>query len=213
MPEYTVTQGDSIASIAHAHGFYWETIWDHSNNAELRELRENPNILYPGDVVFIPDREERQESGETNQRHRFRVQGLSQMLRIRLLDRNDEPRSDVPYTLEIGGNSFTGTTDPDGILEHSVPPDVSNGTLRIGESDEEGTYQITVGTMDPIDENSGVQARLNNLGFYGPQCEINGEMDQETIGALRRFQRKHNLDEIDEISESARNRLSEIHGS
>lgn len=213
MPQYTVRQGDSIASIAHAHGFHWETIWEHSNNAELRQLRENPNILYPDDVVFIPDREAKQEPGGTDQRHRFRRLGSPQMLRIRLLNRQDEPRADLSYTLEIDGNTFSDTTNSNGILEHPVPPDAGTGMLQIEGPEAQETYQITIGTMDPIAESSGVQARLNNLGFYGPQCEINGQMDGATIDALRRFQRKHNLDEIDEISESARTRLNESHGT
>ena len=51
MPQYTVRQGDSIASIAFDHGFRWETIWQHPNNAGIRELRENPYVLHPGDEL------------------------------------------------------------------------------------------------------------------------------------------------------------------
>ena len=104
MPEYTVRQGDSIASIAYQHGFHWETIWNHPNNAELKQRRKDPNILHPGDVVFIPEKAEKQESASTGQRHRFRVKGAPQSLRMRLLDNDDEPRSGVSYILEIDGN-------------------------------------------------------------------------------------------------------------
>jgi N-acetylmuramoyl-L-alanine amidase len=62
MPSHTVKQGDCISSIAHETGFFWETLWNHPDNAKLKQLRKNPNALLPGDVVSIPDQRVKQES-------------------------------------------------------------------------------------------------------------------------------------------------------
>ncbi len=210
MPEYTVRQGDTTTSIAHAHGFFWETIWNHPNNEELRNSRDNPNVLHPEDVIFIPERQEREESGATDQRHRFRRMGLPERLRLRLLDEDDEPRADLAYTLEVEENRFTGATDSEGMIEHPIPPDSGSGRLLIGEPQEE-EYALMLGHLDPIGEISGVQARLMNLNLY--IGEVNGETNDETGLAIREFQRRHDLEETGEMNDETRSRLEEVHGS
>lgn len=210
MSEYTVRQGDTTASIALEHGFLWQTIWDHSNNQELRNRRDNHNVLNPGDVIFIPDRRERQESGATGQRHRFRRKGLPERLRLRLLDEDHQPRANLAYTLEIDGNQFSGTTDSEGLIEQAISPDARRGRLLVGESREE-EHELNLGHLDPVTETSGVQARLMNLNYY--VGEIDGEMNDETRMAVREFQRRHDLEETGEMNDETRTRLEERHGS
>ena len=71
---YTVRQGDHLSKIAKDNGFTdYTVIWDHPNNSDLKKQRQNPNILLPGDQVFIPDMEQKQESGATDKRHTFTV--------------------------------------------------------------------------------------------------------------------------------------------
>jgi len=210
MPEHIVRQGDTTTSIAQEHGFFWETIWDHPNNEELKSSRENPNVLHPGDVIFIPERRERQESGATEQRHRFRRKGVPERLRLRLLDEDDEPRADISYSLEIDGNLFTGTTDSEGMIEHSIPPNAGTGRLLVGDSQEE-EHELNLGHLDPISEISGVQARLKNLNLY--LGEVNGEMNDETGLAIMEFQQRHDLEETGEMNDETRGQLEEVHGS
>lgn len=208
MPEHVVRQGDCISSIAQQSGLLPERIWDHPNNSELRENRGSPNILHAGDVVFVPERQERQESCATQQRHRFRKRGVPSMLRLRLLI-GGEPRADERYILEVDGELLSGTTDDQGRLEHHIPPDARRGRLLLGETQDE--YALNLGRIDPIDEISGVQGRLNNLGF---DCgAADGNLGPRMEEALRAFQRKHDLTESGEADEATRNRLVEIHGS
>jgi hypothetical protein len=53
---YIVRRGDYLSKIARKHGFRsWREIYYHPANAAFRTLRPNPNLIYPGDVVQIPE--------------------------------------------------------------------------------------------------------------------------------------------------------------
>ena len=52
---HVVTQGEHLSQIAKRYGFRdSRTVWDHPDNAALRERRPSPNVLLPGDVIQIP---------------------------------------------------------------------------------------------------------------------------------------------------------------
>ncbi|MDI7259574.1 MAG: peptidoglycan-binding protein [Thermodesulfobacteriota bacterium] len=208
MPQYTIKEGECLSSIAQRHGLFWKKIWDHPNNSDLKRRRKDPNILYPGDVVFIPEKEEKQENGSTEQRHHFRKKGVPAKVRLRLM-RNDQPRANESYVLEVDGIFFAGTTDADGKLEQSIPPNAKKGKLFIGKKREE--YILNLGHMDPLNELIGIQKRLNNLGFHcGP---ANGVLGPRTTNAFKAFQKKHHLTESGEADEATKNKLTEIYGS
>lgn len=213
MPEYTVRQGDSIISIAYRNGFFWETIWDHPDNAELKERREDPNVLYPGDVVFIPEKQEKEETCGTDQTHRFRRKGALEELRIVLKDEEGEPRANMSYLLTIDGSNINGTTDGDGLLVESILPDASQGRLIV--LDEQGNeleeYELALGHLDPITEISGVQMRLTNLGYDCSSEE--GGLGTRTQQAIERFQQAQDLETTGELDDTTRQKLKEVHGS
>ncbi|MGC9973362.1 MAG: LysM domain-containing protein [Bryobacteraceae bacterium] len=53
MPVHVVKQGDCMSSIADQYGFFWETLWNHERNAQLKERRKNPNVLMAGDPAVL----------------------------------------------------------------------------------------------------------------------------------------------------------------
>ncbi|MEZ4446256.1 MAG: LysM peptidoglycan-binding domain-containing protein [Polyangiaceae bacterium] len=55
---HVVKTGDYLVKIAFEHGTTVAAIWQHPDNAALRAQRGSPDILYPGDVLFIPDQPE-----------------------------------------------------------------------------------------------------------------------------------------------------------
>jgi len=207
MPEYIVKQGDCLSSIGHKYGIFWEKIWNHPKNAKLRAKRQDPNIIYPGDVIFIPDKEEKEESATTEQRHRFRVKGVPAILRLQFKN-GDKPRANEPYTLEIDGNLFSGRTDKEGRISHPIPPNAKKGKVLLGEHKEE--YILELGHLDPIEEVSGVQARLNNLGF---DCgKIDGKLGPKTEASLKEFQKQYGLVVTGKMDEQTINKLKQVYG-
>jgi N-acetylmuramoyl-L-alanine amidase len=208
MPEHVIQQGDCITSIAWQYGFSPEKIWGLPQNAGLKKLRKDPNVLFPGDVVFIPQKEPKLLDRATGKRHKFKVKGLAAKLRIRLLD-NYKPRKNEHYKLLIDESEFSGQTDGDGWLVQVIPPNAQQGTLVLKDGAEEHPLQL--GHLDPIDEISGVQARLRNLGFYSGS--IDGEMSDDLETALAGFQRKHNLSHTGQPDQSTKDALKAAYGS
>ncbi|MDH4267528.1 MAG: peptidoglycan-binding protein [Deltaproteobacteria bacterium] len=211
MPDYTVKQGDCISSIAQEHGLFWDKVWNHPKNANLQERRKDPNVLFPGDVVFVPDKEEKEEPGATEQRHRFKKKGVPEKLQIRLLDEQDKPRSNLEYVIDIDGTLYKGFTNGDGWVRWPIPPNAQKGKLTIKGNREKEEYELRLGHLDPIDQNSGVQQRLKNLGF---ECgQVDGVVGPQTQEAIRAFQAKHKLEETGELNEATREKLKSEHGS
>src|SRR3712207_2433849 len=94
---HTITQGESVESVAYAAGHLWQTVWEHSENAKLRELRKSPHVLRPGDVVFVPPIRRREEDAATGQTHKYQHKGIPSKLEVRFLV-DGEPRANAQYT-------------------------------------------------------------------------------------------------------------------
>src|SRR5262245_45479795 len=54
---YVVQEGDWGAKIANEHGFKtFGEIYNHPDNLSFRQKRPNPNKIFPGDIIMIPDK-------------------------------------------------------------------------------------------------------------------------------------------------------------
>ena len=130
MKAYNVLPGDNLSKIAKAHGLSnWRELYFHPANASFRQLRSDPNLIYPGDKIMVPDREEHPPANRQNQlgntrgnqitdrRHEW---GINQS---NTLVRNQEPIESVKfwinafipshvesYTLIVPGGPHSGET-------------------------------------------------------------------------------------------------------
>lgn len=199
----TVAEGDCINSIAEEYGFFPDTIWNHPDNAELKRLRRDPNVLQPGDLVHIPEKDtSKAESCQTEQLHRFRRKGVPAKLKIRLLADN-EPRANAAYRLVIDGKVIEGETDGDGFVEQPLPPRAQVGELIIDLDDGgEERYQFNFGTVDPIDTEAGQRHRLADLGYATEDLEE----------AVRAFQRDLDLEVTGQADKATRDKIAEEFG-
>jgi N-acetylmuramoyl-L-alanine amidase len=208
--QYTVQQGDCMASIAAIHGFFWKTLWDLPENAKLKEVRQNPNTLLPGDRVYIPEPRLRWEQRATNQRHSFVRKGVPSSLNVVVVDDEDKPIAHQPYTLAIDGFLFRGVTDGDGAVHHPIPPNAVKGVLRLGSGADQREYFLNLGHLDPIETISGMQGRLRNLGLYAGS--IDGDCNAETVSALLLFQEKYRLSASGKYDDTTQSKLREVSG-
>ncbi len=200
---------DCISSIAFASGLFWHTIWEHSANEPLRQARANPNVLQDGDNVFVPAVREKNELGGTDRHHRFVRRGEPAHLQLRVLD-EDQPRSNVPWTLEVDGQRFEGHTDGDGNLSVPLLGGTRSALLRVGPPDDEDEYELDLGAVAPVTVDAGVRARLENLGHLDPDRHSD---EDDLSDALREFQQQHGLAITGVADEATQTRLLMEHGS
>lgn len=202
--EYQVKPGDCISSLARQYGFLWKTIWD--ANPDLKSKRRKPNLLMPGDVVIVPDRTLKEVSCATDQCHTFIELGETTKLRL-VLERFNVALANRRYILTCNGVALQGATDNTGMLEVSIDAAAEECHLQMPDDDLECI--IRLGHLDPIEETSGVQQRLHNLGFYLGDLDA---VDQDDIAeALAAFQSSANLDVTGKLDDATRQKLFDMH--
>ena len=70
--KHTVQQGECLSSIARAYGFDdWRIIYNYPDNADFKKKHPNPNLIFPGEELVIPDLDAGGASGATEKKHPF----------------------------------------------------------------------------------------------------------------------------------------------
>lgn len=208
---YTVGQGDSTTKLAFRYGFFPDTVWQHAENAELRSLRSDMNILLPGDVIHIPARQTKTVDGATEQLHRFRRKGVPEKLRVQFFDLYNKPLGGKPYKLNLDGTITTGSLNGDGVLDVFIPPDARVAVIEIGPNGALARSTMMLGNLDPIEVVSGVKKRLANLGYYrGPDDD---QVTEEYKESLRQFQRARGIEPSGTLDDATQSELEAAHQS
>jgi N-acetylmuramoyl-L-alanine amidase len=232
---HVVKPGEHLSHIAALYGFSdYKAIWDFGENAELRKKRKDPHILAPGDVVMVPAPRKKTVTKAAGSRHRFRLASVTLHLRVRLLDRWDRKLHDAPCWFRIDDTDDQGNpkkaveaykpTDKEGLFEFPVTRTAVEGELEVQPSAEgdrqKEKFDLFVGGLDPVTTDSGMRARLNNLGYFAGLTE--GFDDREQLRwALEEFQFDHKIKpqngDLDDSKNQAkiaatRKKLVEVHG-
>jgi hypothetical protein len=211
MRPYIVKQGDYLAKIANAAGVKPEVIWDDPKNQELRSLRPNPDTLLPGDVIFVPERERRPMRLDIGATNRIIADVPEVDVHIELCD-DEGPLADEPYELEGLGETLQGRSDSSGKVSFKAFIHLRTATVSL--PDRGVSYEVRLGDMDPVEELSGVRARLTNLGYYlarrGPRKK---DSDEALVLAVKRFQADQGLPVTGEIDRALLDTLVSAHGS
>src|SRR5215212_7465445 len=132
------------------------------------------------------------EGGAT---YRFVLQSRGTPVQLILRDEFGSPLAQRRYQLEAGIQRYEGVTGADGLVSQKFAEKVPTALLTVYLDDEDPddtlTMKLQIGDLPPIEQISGVQARLNNLGY---DCgEVNGQINDATKAALRAFQQSIDL--------------------
>jgi len=196
-----------VAQIAWRHGIGDAMkVWDHPENAGLKARRGDPNLLHPGDRLFIPVVSASTSDVATGMVHRFVIRVPKSRLRLAVHDEDNQPLASRPFKLKLGSKTHEGTTDGNGIIDVAIPVTATSGELEI----DDHVLPIFVGQLDPVAEPSGVGGRLENLGFLRSQGVR--DPDEALQAAVGRFQAQHGLEVTSEINDETRHELEERHG-
>lgn len=211
---YEVGQGECIHSIAFDHGLFWETLWNHPDNSDVKSARKSPSLLMVGDKLTVPPLTIKKENRPNEARHKFKRKGVPAKLVLILMrspedDRHaegtdpsanpdgnsqdpdpvepkpQEPWKDAAWTCTIDGLLSTGTTGTDGKIELTISPGARQGKLVIDtDKPTQRVIMLNLGGLEPPDSVTGVMQRLRNLGFQ-PGGGAPAESDEAGWAQLR----------------------------
>lgn len=218
MTMHPVQQGETLQSIAlDASLSDWKVIYDAPENADFKAKCErgerDPYILYPGESLFVPNKEMKHDPAAVDQTHTFRVTSVPKTkLHIVLESAEGIPIANEDWTLTVDGTVFTGNTGSTGLVEAEVPVKSKTASVKIRDLE----WELQVAGLNPLDADvadggiSGAQARLANLGY--PITTIDGQLNEETAAALTQFQSAMELTESGTLDDDTRKALVKIYG-
>lgn len=162
---HIVSQGECMQTIARRHGFADAmAIWNHPKNQQLRERRKSPNVLAPGDVVYIPDLKQKVAQCATGANHKFRLKFATRGVHVVFKDADGEPIANSPYVLRVGDDERQGQTGADGAVnEEGFHPGETRAELELTDLGIKRT--LLIGHLDPHHDETGWRQRLANLGY------------------------------------------------
>ena len=203
-----------MSSIARQYGFHDpDKLYSAPDNSALKTKRTNPNILAAGDTVKIPDKETKVEQRAADSKHKFKAKGFLTHLRLVIEDFETNPLENKAYKLEVGQDVYEDTTKGGGLIEQLVSASAKKGKLTVWLDDKKIScisWLLEIGDLDPHDEATGVQARLNNLGYTcGP---VDGKVGPLTKAAVKSFKKKNGLADNDTIDAATQDKLKELYG-
>lgn len=184
MRPYVIRQGEYLAKIAFAEGFDADAVWTHDKNKELKERRKTHWILYPGDVVFVPDSEHgRCPAGlESSNEYSAKVPHVWCNFVFR---RGNEALANARCDVEFGGQVREETTRENGGLSVRVPTIVRDVIVTFHEHNLQ--FWVSVGDLDPADEPGGKEQRLENMGYLREEpteaAGLEGSIERRLIGS------------------------------
>ena len=205
----TVEPGDYLSKIAAEYGFAdFHVIWDAPENADLRRRRGSPDILYPGDRIYIPAPDAppaddgKSVTVATGHPITVVVRRTRPRLRLKMCDALGKPLANAAAEVTVDGETRDLSTDGDGMLDVDLRPDSSEASVVVGQVG----YDLRIGGLDPAAETTGLVARLRNLGYLDADSD---EPDPEAIAfALALLGADNHLGGADQ----ARGQVEDVYG-
>jgi hypothetical protein len=169
MQPYVIKQGDFLARLAYRFGFDADTVWNDPKNAPLRQLRPNPNILWPTDILYIPDPPANPVTHDlvTGGSNTFTADVPTIDVTVKFADQSLASQA---YSVRELPDLPSATSGADGTV--SFPAPLTLGTATIVFTEPGATFVYQLGNLDPIETLSGVFQRLQHLGFIDASARV-----------------------------------------
>lgn len=208
---HTVSQGEHLTSIAAANGFGTvDPIVNHPDNQELMKTR-SPDVICPGDQITIPDRKPGLFTAAPGKGYTFIVRRTSVKIRVAFQNADGGPSANRRYRALYDGTTKAGTLDASGLLELAIHPETRRiaFTFEATQTEPAQDLELLVGALDPVVEDSGVAARLQNLGYLG----AGSDQDEAAMrSAIEELQCEIDLAVDGVLTTTTRSKLVERHG-
>lgn len=243
MPTVTTRRGDCLHSIADAHGLFWETIWNHPENRELKSAYATPSQLKPGDHLFVPEKTRKEESGGTETKHTFRRKGVPCKLSLKLIRPMEDDRKQESNT-DDGDDDLVDVVVEDAPVESVEEEPWADCAYRLevdgkvmeGQTNADGVVEQNIAPsakkailiMDPggddetvipimlggVDPPSSISGVKQRLRNLGYGVEDDDDEESESlVFGLKAFQNDHSLEVTGKIDDATRDKLKDLHGS
>ncbi len=188
MEPYVIKQGDHLALLAYQFGFDADMVWNDPKNAQQRDrgqLSQDPNILNPTDVLYIPDQNvppvmKSLTPGSTNT---FVSDVSTLTLTPQFVGADPATYASKAYTVQELDQLTGLATDENGIATFKAPVTLATATLIFTDTGE--TWTLRIGDMDPINALSGIFKRLQNLGYIASSILFDTDAPLNNLDLLR----------------------------
>jgi hypothetical protein len=209
MTPYVIRQGDHLPLLAVRRRFDLNEVWNHPKNAGLKTLRKSPNILAPGDVVYLPDPAPVTWLPVTvGSPNSFTATVLT---------------TKVSVTFAVAGKALAGvacvvhglpapntfTTDGAGNLSLEVP--LATESVVVEFPSVPLVRRLKMGHLDPASECSGVIQRLRALGYISPRSAVDAD-SPGLATAVTAFQKDNGLPPTGSLDRPTEEALERAHG-
>lgn len=210
---YVIQQGDYLAKLAFRLGFDANAVWNAPENRALRDLRPSSDLLQPGDILQVPPPSPAGPSLTSGTSNEYAAEVPTVDVALLMQDPEgtilkDEPCEIAGLAAGAGGSPTPETTDGEGVLALKVPVTLREIEVHLPRLNV--TLHVLVGDMDPENERSGVQKRLQNMGYgyFDPDVDP----DEALAGAVRAFQASNGLEPSGQVDDATRKAIRESYG-
>jgi hypothetical protein len=188
-----------------------EDVLAYAKSADLRKARTNPEVLAPCDIVYLPPKPTPRtftlRLGSTNT---FTSDIPLKTVSMRLQGMDGMPMAGVPFRVDVGGTSTSGTTRGDGTVQFDAPLRVRRATVTLPDHGVE--LNVAINALDPLETMSGALGRLANLGYYYPELRDDDLETAYRASVFESFQEDFGLEVTGQLDAPTRRKLGDLVG-
>lgn len=243
MPVHTVRQGECILSIADHYGHHPDDIWEHADNAQLRETRDSPAMLKPGDALLVPDIESQTIHSASGKEHVFRCERVLAKLKLRLMNEREpqtpvqdrptekradgttvvrghepapyhpEPQTGLAYRLDIDGEEWSRGSTAGDGTLEEAIPPNARKGLLVIEPDTPEERALSL-DLGGLDPPDTIAGMKHRLLNLGYDAgELDDSESGQFHGALAAFERDNDREHDGQVNAAVQQALVQAHGS